>query len=200
MDIEPLENKILLILLKDSSIKLKHTITSLAKSLKLTRTGVWKILKKLQSLNFVKLTKIGNGKTSTYMIEIKWGVLTEKTLALYLTQEALKEARWRSNFAELENISDFIIIYGSILNSPKEANDIDILCIAPKDQFLNIQNAINKVQKIQIKKIHDISFTNEEFKSEFYNSNKAFIEAVRKGIVLYVQEKFVKFMEEVSTK
>ncbi|MBI2148878.1 hypothetical protein HYU23_04310 [Candidatus Woesearchaeota archaeon] len=199
MEIEDkLKNKILLILLKDISIK--HTITSLAKELKITRVGIWKILKRLESQEFIKLVQIGKGKTSTYLIELKWDVLTEKTLALYLTEEALKQLRWRSNFEGLENDVDFIIIYGSILQSFKEANDIDILCIANKDKFIKIQNTINKIQKMQIKKIHDISFTKEEFEWELTNSNKAFIEAVKKGVVLFGQEKFVKFMKEVSTK
>ena len=196
MDIDsPLGNKILLTILKDFSKK--HTITSLSKELKITRTGIWKILKRLESREFITLQSLGSGKTSIYMVEIMWGVLTEKVLSLYLTEESLGQIRWRKNFEELEKESDFLIIYGSILNSKDKANDIDLVSIEPKNKFLITQKIINKIQKTQLKKVHDIHFTKEEFKQELKESNKAFIEAVKKGVILFGQEKFVQLMKEV---
>ena len=63
--------------------------------------------------------------------------------------------------------------------------------------LINIQKTIYKIQKSQVKHIHSINFTVEEFKNEIKNHNKAFIESINKGIVLYGQEKFVKFMKEM---
>lgn len=189
--------RVLLYLLKDFSST--HTITTLAKELCLSRVGIWKILKKLEGGKYVSLNSAGKGKTSTSIIKINWeNPLAEKMLSLYLTEEALKQRRWQVNFAELENSVDFTILYGSILHSPQEAGDVDILGIAPKKNFVKIQVIIDKVQKTQSKKIHTINFTENEFKAELQKSNKAFIDAIKKGIILFGQENFVKFMRETT--
>lgn len=186
--------RIMLILLKDFSRT--HTITSLARDLKLTRVGIWKILKKLESNEYINLKSVGSGKTNAYIININWNnIIVEKALALYLTEEAAKQRRWRANFADLEQEADFLILYGSILKFPKEANDIDILSVAKKSRFLQIQKKVDKIQKTQSKKIHSINFTENEFKEELKKSNKAFIESIKKGAVLFGHENFVKFIK-----
>ena len=190
--------KILKILLKE--IALRPTITFLAKEIGMSRVGTWKILKKLETEKLVILSPIGEGKTSAFSISLNWeNPIVEKTLSLALTQDAMKNQRWLSNFAELEDKVDFLLIYGSIIHSPKEANDIDILGITGKG-FLEIEESIKKMQKTQIKKIHSINFTHLEFKKELKNQNKAFIDAIKKGIILFGQEKFVKFIKEMPGK
>ncbi|HLD00129.1 MAG TPA: HTH domain-containing protein [Candidatus Nanoarchaeia archaeon] len=185
--------RVLLHLLKDFSST--HTITSLAKELGLSRVGIWKVLKKLDENKHILVKTVGAGKTSISIITLNLeNPLVEKMLSLYLAEEALKQRRWQVNFAELDRITDFLILYGSVLHSPKEANDIDILGIAQKKNFVKIQGVLDKAQKTQSKKIHSINFTRDEFKSEFKKQNKAFIDAVKKGVILFGQDKFVKFI------
>ena len=66
------------------------------------------------------------------------------------------------------------------------------------NNFVNIQNIVEKVQKTQGKKVHIITFTAEEFKQELNRPNKVFIEAIKKGIILFGQEKFIQFMKRLS--
>ena len=191
--------KILKILLKDFTIKL--TITFLAKEIGMSRVGIWKILKKLEVEKLIILSPIGTGKTSTYIISLNWeNPLVEKTLSLALTEDALKNQRWLSNFGDLEDKVDFLLIYGSIIHSPKEANDIDVLGITSKNKFLEIEESIKKIQKTQIKKIHALNFTPVEFKGELEKPNKAFIDAIKRGIILFGQEKFIKFIKSITRK
>jgi|SRR3989344_1590165 len=188
--------KILKILLKDLAIK--PTITYLAKETGMSRVGTWKIIKKLELEKLIILSPIGVGITSTYIISLNWhNPLVEKTMSLALTEDAMKNQRWLSNFGELEDKVDFLIIYGSIIHSPKEANDIDILGVSNKKQFLMIEKSVKKVQETQIKKIHSLNFTQAEFKDELEKPNKIFIAAVKKGIILFGQEKFIKFIKGV---
>lgn len=190
--------KVMLHVLKDFSST--QTITTLAKRLSLSRVGVWKILKKLESDKYILLKAMGTGKTSTSLITLNWGnPLVEKTLSLYLTEEALKQRRWQLNFVELEKVTEFVILYGSILLFPQQANDIDILGVASKKNLVKIQTVIDKVQKTQSKKIHSINFTENEFKIELERQNMAFIDTIRKGVILSGQENFVKFMKEIAT-
>ena|SRR3989344_1461841 len=188
--------RILKVLLKDISIK--HTITSMSKEVGLTRVGAWKVLKKLEEEKLIILSPVGTGKTSAYNINLNWNnPILEKMLVLALTEEALKNQRWMGNFSELENKVYFLIIYGSIIRSPKEASDIDILGVIRKNNFIKIEESIKKIQKIQAKKIHALNFTETEFKQELEKPNKVFINAIKKGIVLFGQERFIKFIRGI---
>ena len=55
---------------------------------------------------------------------------------------------------------------------------------------------IEKIQTTQIKKIHSINLTEEELRKELISQkNPAFIEALKKGSILFGQEKFIKFVK-----
>ncbi len=199
MVIKDTNKKLSLLLLKDFSKV--HTITSIAKQLDMSRVGTWKTLKQLQSVNFIKLSTIGSGKTSTSTINLNWeNLIVEKLLALYLTEEALKQRRWRINFADLEKLVDFMILFGSVLYSPKEAKDIDIVIVSQRRKFIKIQKILDKTQKSQIKRIHNINFTEGEFEEELKKPNKALLDAIKKGVILFGQEKFIQFMERIVKK
>lgn len=188
--------KVLTILLKDFS---NHTATSLSKELKMSRWGIWKIIKKLEEDELIMLDQVGTGKTSIRRIKLNWNnVLMEKILAFSLTQEALKYKRWRYDFADLEKEVDFLILYGSILHSPREANDIDTIGVAKEKKLTKIGNIILNIQKIQAKKIHSINLTQKELKQELEKPNKVYLDAVKKGIILFGQEKFIKFIKELQ--
>ena len=177
-----------------------QTATTLAKELKLSRWGVWKILKELEKRGLITLVSLGSGKTSTHLIRLNWkNDLLEKTLALIFAKEAAEYGRWKFVFSELESYVDFFILYGSVLHSPKEANDIDIISvISNKKSFLKIDNMLKEKQVTQSKMIHDIIFSSKEFKYELQKPNKAFIDAIKKGIILFGQEKFIKFIKEMQ--
>lgn len=198
MDIANAADNILKTLLKDFTAK--HTVTSISKESGMSRQGVFKVLKRLESEKLILLTQLGSGKTSTYTISLNWeNPVVEKRLSLILTEEAVKNERWAANFAELENKTEFTILYGSILEKPKEANDIDLLNLVSENKnFIQIDQIINDIQKTQIKKIHTINFTETELKNELKKQNKAFIDAIKNGIALFGQEKFIKFIRKVS--
>ena len=74
---------------------------------------------------------------------------------------------------------------------------IDIIGITNK--FLEVEKSIKNIQKILLKKIHAINMTEKEFREEL-KKNKAFIEAVKKGVILFGQEKFIKFVKNIIIK
>ena len=132
-------------------------------------------------------------------MKLNWfNPVTEKTLSLILTKESIKQQRWRVNFAELENNVKFLILFGSILNNPKEANDIDIFAVVNKKKFKAIEEIIVKVQQTQLKKIHLVDLTEIEFSQELKKTNKAYIDTVKKGVILYGQDNFIQFMKDLQ--
>ena len=123
----------------------------------------------------------------------------EKTLAAILTEDALEQERWRDNLKKLEKHTLFTILFGSILHSPKEANDIDLLVIVKtKKDFKVVESILLEAQQTQIKKIHAIDLTKEELKAELKKKNRAYLEALKKGVILFGQENFIKFVEDIS--
>lgn len=190
--------KILIILFKEPFIK--HTATSLAKTLNITRQGLWKSLNKLAEDKLVILESIGNTKKSVVNISLQWeNSITIKTLSLLLTKESSEYERWKINFAELENYTSFMILFGSIICSSKQAKDIDILAIVNnKNSFKLISEAVSKIQKTQAKKVHLIDLTKKEFREELKKQNKGYIDALKKGVVLFGQDDYIKFIGEIK--
>ncbi len=187
--------RVLLILLKEPFVK--HTATSLAKALNITRQGLWKSLNKLRESKLIILESMGSTKKSVISLKLQWkSPVTQKTLSLLLTKESLEYERWRVNFAELENYTSFFILFGSVLRNSKEANDIDILAVVNnKNNFKLINEVILKLQKTQAKKIYLIDLTEEEFKEELKKQNRAYLDAIKKGIILFGQDNYIKFIE-----
>lgn len=173
-----------------------HTATSIAKALNITRQGTWKILNRLAQNKLVSLEFVGKAKTSTATIKLNWSnPATEKTLSLILTNESLKQQRWRVNFAEIENDVNFLILFGSILNNPKEANDIDLLAIVKKKKFKMVEELIIKAQQSLLKKVHLVDLTEREFGQELRKPNKAYLDVIKKGVVLCGPDDFIRFMK-----
>lgn len=192
--------KIMKILLKE--FYLNHTVSSLAQKLVMSRVGIWKILKRLESSKLIMLSSIGNGKTSTYIVKLNWdNIIVEKKLAFLLSEDAVKQERWRFNFAELEKYVSFLLLFGSILHSPKEARDIDLFAVIHKrKEFKTIDKIILKIQVTQSKKLHCIDLTESEFEQELNNKNKAYFDALAKGVILYGQENFIRLIKRLQTK
>lgn len=193
-------DKIIKILLKE--FYLNNTVSSLAQKLVMSRVGIWKILKRLESNKLIMLSSIGKGKTSAYMVKLNWdNILVEKKLAFLLSEDAIRQERWRFNFAELEKHVSFLLLFGSILYSPKEARDIDLFAVVDnKKEFKTIDEIMLKIQGIQSKKLHFIDLTESEFEQELNNKNKAYIDALTKGVILYGQENFIKLIKKLQTK
>ena len=115
-----------------------------------------------------------------------------------MTEDAVEQERWRDNLKKLEKHTLFTILFGSILHSPKEANDIDVIGVAKKNKFLEIEKIMSNIQKTQLKRIHALNFTRDEFKKELEKPNKAFVDSIKKGIILFGQENFIRFMKNIK--
>ncbi len=192
-----LEGRVILSIFRGFSRR--WTISSLSEKLGNSRVGVWKAVKKLEKEKFVLVEKIGSGKTSMTLVTLNFGnILVEKLISYYLTKFAVKRKRWLVNFSELESECEFLILFGSVLHSYKKASDIDLVVVAKKGKFLKVQSVLDAAQMTLDKRIHAIKFTENEFQYELLKPNKAFIESVDKGVILFGQDKFVQFMKKVT--
>lgn len=190
-------HRLLCILVKDFTST--HTVSSLAQQLQLSRWGVWKIFRKLKQEGLIILTPAGKGKTSTHLAQLNWkNTLTEKTASYALVLEAERYRRWKFSLAKLENHAKVVILFGSILTSPQTAGDIDLLTVATEKKLLLLEKILRSIQQTQEKKIHSHNLTAEEFIAELQKPNKIFLDALRRGVVLFGQEKFVQYLKGLS--
>lgn len=198
MEINNAGKQVLLTILKQFSEE--QTITSLAQAVRMTRPGAFKVVKRLEEEGLVTIKALGKGRTSTALVKINWeNPLIGKLFSLFLAEEANEHLRWQNAFKPTGNLTEFCILFGSVLKNPKEARDIDLLCIlSGKERFIRLEKTLQEIQKTELKKIHAVQFTPTEFRSELKNRNPAFIDAVKKGIILYGQEKFIAFMKEFA--
>lgn len=171
-----------------------HTVSSLAQQLQMSRWGIWKIIKKLEKDELITLKSTGSGKTSTQTIHLNLGsTLADKTVALALAQEADIYKRWKFAFADLEKTADFIILFGSILHSPKTAGDIDLLTVAKERNLLKINNLIYTIQQTQEKKMHTHNLTPKECAQELKKPNPIFLDALKRGVILFGYDNYLQF-------
>ena len=191
----PYQMRIALLLLKDFSTM--HTITSIGKELGMTRSGIWKVLMKLKKENYITLETTEEKSLLLPKLNLR-NELLGKYLDFALSKEAKEHERWVFNFAEVKEHASFFILYGSILKSYAKAKDIDVIGVIPdKKSFKKLHESLDKIQKRESKRIHSINFTQSEFREELLKPNKAFIDAVSKGVVLFGQEEFIKFMKKL---
>jgi hypothetical protein len=63
---------------------------------------------------------------------------------------------------------------------------------------MKIDKIIMDIQITQNKKIHSINISEKELKHELKNQNRAYEEALKKGVVLFGQDKFIEFIKKIS--
>ena len=183
------EREIIKILFKD--FLTLHNSRTISKLIGISHAGAFKILKKLEKRGIVAPKKIGN--TTVYSLNAG-NPIASKEVELALIMEAENFKRWSEDFKELENKVNFLILFGSILKNEKEAKDIDLLIVAEKKNFKDIEKIIGARKRISNKKIHPLIQTSDNFKSDVNKRNKTMIEILKKGIVLFGQEEIRKIL------
>ncbi len=185
------EQEIIKLLFKD--FLTDYNSRNISKLIDISHAGAFKILKKLENRSIVKSKRIGNSVIYSLNLD---NPITNKEIELALLLEAHMFRRWIEEFKELDEKAKFVILFGSIIRNEKKADDIDILIVADKEKFKEIKEIIENRQKFLIKKFHPLIQDIEDFKHDITNKNKAIIETLRTGIVLFGQEELRKVMKK----
>ena len=99
----------------------------------------------------------------------------------------------------LENLNkaDIIIIFGSVLKIGEEAKDIDVLFMVKKKNFNFLKLEIEKLNKINEKKIHPIYQTFWDLKSNLIKNDRIILNAI-KGVVVKGENKFIDLIKDIK--
>jgi predicted nucleotidyltransferase len=187
----PTERKALLVLSKDYTAF--YNANSLSKTLDISHVGTQKLLKRFKNEGLVESKKIG--KSIVYKPKYD-NDYNRKLIAFLMADEAIGFKRWKEEFKAIDTDNTAVILFGSIVKAPEHAKDIDLLVIADKDDPIN--NELNRIAKLQPKPLHILRLTKEEFLKNIQSNNKAMIDIVRNGIVLYGQDKYVEVLKNVA--
>ena len=125
-----------------------------------------------------------------------------KTFLKFLLQKKAEETksrvkRWVKELRKLQNNAEIGILFGSVLEKEKY-NDVDLLIVLKQSQNSKINILINKINRINIKRIHVIKQTKEDIKQNLKKGDKVVLNAIKNGIVLFGYEKIIGVIQDVT--
>ena len=173
----------------------QYSINRLAKELEISPGGMFKILKKLEARGLVKRKDLANSAfysinySSENALDACAFALSEKKTAPYTRM-------WISELEKLKDITYLAILFGSLLAKGREAGDVDALLIFDRKRIKEIDKAIDDLNMIKSKKIHAIYQTRDEFVKNIKNLDKAILEEIRAGIVLWGRDFLVEAIKD----
>jgi DNA-binding Lrp family transcriptional regulator len=162
----------------------EYNINQLAKELNISPGGMFKILKKLKTQGFLTEKKLGNNifykinYNSQDALDTCTFSLTEKRTTPYIRA-------WMKDLEKLKPKTKLAILFGSILKKDRKARDIDILLVFDKRNLKDVENLIDRINRIKSKKIHAIYQTREDLLKNIKKRDKAILEEVRTGVILW---------------
>ena len=167
------------------NFKERNSINQIARRLKLSPMGAYKILKKLEKANVVKAEEIGNA--------IYYKADLDEEIGRRLAEFVLVQNEFSNTYAKvyaddlkkLKDVALSCILYGSILKVGKEAKDVDALIIIEKKNYKKVSIKLADIQQIATKRIHDIRVTKEDLAKNLKKGNEAMSDMLKYGQVLW---------------
>ena len=175
----------------------KYNINQLARKLNLSPRGSYKILKKLESQKIIVPEKLGNA--------IFYSINLENELAVKVSELVLSEKREDPNLetliedlAELKKISYSIIVFGSFVENPKKANDVDVLILSNASNYKKLKEEIEEINSILAKEIHPVFQTEKDLEQNIKEKDKVILDIIRTGFILWGSHHIVKAIKKAT--
>lgn len=193
--VTPNEMKVVLRIVKDVSSE--FNANSLAEELGLTAMGALKILKRLEKQGILKSRKLGRAVFYKPDFENNYA----KTFFRFLLQKEAEETqpklkRWITEARKLKETAETAVVFGSILE--KEGDDVDILIVLKREDQKKLDDQLNELKEINVKRIHAIKQTIGDFKKNIEQNDKVVLDAVKKGVVAFGYENMVEVLEDAA--
>lgn len=172
-----------------------YNINQMAKELHISPGGIFKILKKLKMQEFLIEKKLGNNVfykinySSSEALDACTFALIEKEITPYIKV-------WIKDLEALKEKTGSAILFGSVLRKGREARDIDILLVFDKKNLEDIEKAIEETNRIKSKRIHAVYQTKEDLVRNIRKRDRAILEEIRTGIVLWGREVLVEAIRD----
>lgn len=189
------EMRLILILLKN--IDKDYNANNISKVLGITPMGALKIFKKLEKEKILISKKIGN--TSLYKINFNNKYAFDYAEFLLKKEAELSPSyikRWVYEIRKV-NEADMAIIFGSVLKVQEKAGDVDVLFVVKKNNFNVLKKKIEKLNRINEKKIHPIYQTLNDLKKNLIKKDKVIMNILN-GVIIFGGKKFVSLIKDIK--
>ena len=167
--------------------EIEYNANSLAKHMGISAMGALKIAKKLEKENILVSKKLGKAKFYKINFNNDYAKQYIKFLLKRESEQALSYIKvWIKEIRKIKS-ADAAILFGSVLRKQKEARDVDVLLITDQKKFKTLKKEIEKINLINIKKLHPVYQTKKDLEENIKKQDKPALSAI-KGIIMFGED------------
>lgn len=181
------QNEMLFILSIFKSPETEYNANSIAKLLGISSMGALKIAKRLEKENIITSRELGKARFYRLNLESEY----VKDYVRFLLKREAEHAPpyvkvWIDEIRKLKS-ADAAMLFGSVLKKLKDAEDIDAVLITEQRKFPKLQGEVEEVNKVNVKQLHLVYQSKEDFVKNIRKDDKVLLNAV-KGIVVFGED------------
>jgi len=189
-------NEMLFVLSIFKNPEKEFNANSLAKHLKISSMGSLKIAKRLEKEKILISKEMGKAKF--YRLNFNNDYVKQYVKFLLKRESEQTHPYVKVFIKEIKKIksADVAILFGSILRKHKEAKDVDVLLITDQKKFSKLKKEIEKINLINVKKLHPIYQTEKDLGENIKKQDKPILNAI-KGIVVFGEDILINLFGEL---
>lgn len=179
------EARVVSFLLRNFSAR--YSINALARELKLSPRGAYKIVKKLEKAGILKPEAIGNAIYCHPNLDSEAGRKVAELVLSYVELNPYARVQAKA----LEQLKPYVlsaVLFGSVLTKAENAGDIDVLLVLEEKQFNSAHKVLLEIQSMKPKKISEMLQSREDLVKNIRKNDAPLLSAIRTGQVLWGSE------------
>jgi len=178
----------------------QYNINQVAREVRISPAGSYKILKNLEKNGILVSKKLGNAiyysldlsrKETQSLCEL---VLIENRKRVLDSNSYAKV--YAGDMKDAEKFSSILILFGSILEN-KKFRDVDVLFIVTKKDVKKVNDFCLKLSSVRPRQVTPLMMTEGDLKNNIRNKDKVVLDILRKGVVLHGEDRLIKLIGSV---
>lgn len=165
----------------------RYSINQLAKELKLSPQGAYKMSKKLEKARILKPEPIGNAIYYRPNLDEEIGRKTAELVLSYKDINPYAKVQAK-DLEKLKTHTLCAVLFGSVLTKAEKAGDIDVLLVLEEGQLNKMHKVLIEIQSIKSKKISEMLQTREDLVRNIRKRDAPLLDAIKTGQVLWGSE------------
>ena len=185
------KNEMMLVLMILKHPELDFNANSISKKLGLSAMGALKIAKRLEKEGILLSKKFGKAVFYKLNFGSDYAIQYLKLVIKREAEQAHSYLKmWISEIRKIKS-ADAAILFGSVIKKHNEANDIDVLFVTSQKKFSSLKKEIEEINSINIKKIHPVYQTKEDFINNLKKQDSIVLNSI-KGIIVFGEDVIIK--------
>lgn len=162
----------------------RTSINGIARQLRLSPNGAYRLLKRLEAAQVIVPERIGNAVYFRMDLESELGRAFAEAALLQHDLNSYARAQAES-LLRLKGQVSCCILFGSVLGKGNEAHDIDVLLVLRKRDYRKAQALLDELGMSRPKKIHPLFQTPGDFIRNIRKNDEIVLDILKNGAVLW---------------